>query len=55
MLKNKDTEINMDLLDIAADKFFPPATADFIKTQARLFQVNEKAEGIVLFSNNIVY
>lgn len=42
MLKKKDAEINMDLLDIAVGKFFPPATADFIKQQARLFQVNDK-------------
>lgn len=42
MLKKKDAEINMDLLDIAVGKFFPPATADFIKQQACLFQVNDK-------------
>jgi len=42
MLKKKDAEINMDLLDIAVDQFFPPATADFIKQQTRLFQVNDK-------------
>lgn len=43
MLENKDDpEININLLDKAVDKFFPSATANFLKTQARLFQVNSK-------------
>lgn len=43
MLKKKDTvEINIDLLDSAVDKFFPRTTANFLKEQARLFQVNAK-------------
>lgn len=55
MLKKKtkdDEEININFLDKAVDNFFPPATANFLKEQARHFQVKE--EGIVLLLNNIV-
>lgn len=45
MLKKKtrdDAEMNINLLDKVVDKFFPLATANFLKEQARLFQVNAK-------------
>lgn len=45
MLKKKtkdDEEININLLDKAVDKFFPPVAAHFLKEQARHFQVKAK-------------
>lgn len=45
MLKKKtsdDAEMNINLLDKAVEKFFPPETANFLKEQAHLFQVNAK-------------
>ncbi|XP_018400091.1 PREDICTED: uncharacterized protein LOC108777647 isoform X2 [Cyphomyrmex costatus] len=40
--KEKHMDINMDVLDMAVDKFFPPETAHFLKAQARLFQKFDK-------------
>jgi hypothetical protein len=41
-IEDNAEEINIDLFDKAVDKFFPQATANFVKEQARLFEFKAK-------------